>query len=280
MIKYLVPIWLIWGCNWVVMKVALNYFTPPQFVEWRFALGSLVLLAYIVYKKLPMVDLKFVPWIAGSGIFMIAVNNLLIQHAMLELGAGMAAVLNYSMPVWVLIPAHYILKETITPRKIISIILSLSGLCVLLGVSTDISWSALLLAILSAWSWGLGSVVVKAKLTKCPPMQLTCGQMAAGAIFMILVNLGYDTPPVDWNIYSLLCILYNAFLASALCFFLWSYVLQNMEASKAGTAVLVAPAVSVLAGIVFLDESFTMSTVIGLLLVAVGVISAVTAGRK
>lgn len=280
MIKYLIPIWLIWGCNWVVMKVALNYFTPPQFVEWRFALGTLVLLVYIIYKKLPMVDLKFVPWIAGSGIFMISMNNLLVQHSMLELGAGMAAVLNYSMPVWVLIPAHYILKESITPRKIISILLSLSGLSVLLGVSTDISWSALCLAILSAWSWGLGTVIVKAKLTKCPPMQLTCGQMAAGALFMILYNMGSDAPPVDWNIYSLLCILYNAVLASALCFLLWSYVLQNMEASKAGTAVLVAPAVSVLAGIVFLDESFSTSTVIGLLLVAIGVVSAVTARAK
>lgn len=277
MIRYLIPIWLLWGTNWVIMKVALDYFAPAQFVEWRFGLGALILLTYILIKKLPMPDKKYLPWVFGSGIFMIAANNMLIQYAMLDLGAGMAAVLNYTMPVWVLIPAHFILKERITIRKILSIILSLCGLCILLGVSTDGHWYAILLAIASAWCWGIGTIIIKMKLTKCPPIQLTCGQMTAGAIMMILFNMASPAPEINWTLTAVLCLLYNGFLASALCFFLWSYVLQHMEASKAGTAVLVAPAVGVLAGIIFLGEDFTVSIACGMLLVALGVISAVTA---
>lgn len=277
MIKYLIPLWLLWGANWVVMKVALNYFAPAQFVEWRFSLGALILLTYIIIKKLPMPDKKYLPWAFASGIFMIAVNNLLIQSAMIDLGAGMSAILNYTMPVWVLIPAHFLLKERITLRKFFSIILSLSGLCILLGVTTDGHWYAIFLAIASAWCWGIGTIIIKLKLTKCPPIQLTCGQMAAGAIVMIIYNLISPPPDINWTMNAVLCLLYNGFLASALCFFLWSYVLQHMDASKAGTAVLVAPAVGVLAGIIFLGENFTLSTAGGMLLVALGVISAVTA---
>lgn len=279
MIKFLIPIWLIWGCNWVVMRVAMDYFSPAQFVEYRFGFGALILLAYVIIKKVPLPDRKYLPWIAGSGVFMIAVNNMLIQLAIKDLGAGMAAVLNYSMPVWLLIPAHFLLKERITIRKFLSIVLSLSGLCILLGVTGSSHWESIIIAIASAWCWGIGTIIVKLKLAKCPPIPMTCGQMCAGAIVMIFYNILNPAPEIHWTLAPILCLLYNGFLASALCFFLWSYVLQNMEASKASTAVLVAPAVGVVAGIIFLGESFTASTAFGLALVAVGVITAVTAKK-
>lgn len=120
---------------------------------------------------------------------------------------------------------------------------------------------------------------MKLKLSKCPPVQLTCGQMTAGAIVMIIYNMIFLSEDVLWGTEAILCLTYNGILASAVCFFLWSYVLQHMEASKAGTAVLVAPAVGVLSGIIFLGESFTVSTAIGMLLVALGTILAVTARK-
>ena len=52
---------------------------------------------------------------------------------------------------------------------------------------------------------------------------------------------------------------------------MWTYVLQNMEAGKASIAILVVPVVGVIGGIVFLGETVTLKTAIGMLLVAAGV---------
>ncbi|MDY3740199.1 MAG: EamA family transporter [Selenomonadaceae bacterium] len=64
-------------------------------------------------------------------------SNLLIQTSMLYLGAAMAAIISYSMTVWLLIPAYFLLNEKITVRKIVSIVLSLSGLVILMNIDTD-----------------------------------------------------------------------------------------------------------------------------------------------
>lgn len=66
-----------------------------------------------------------------------SLSNLLIQTSMLYLGAAMAAIISYSMTVWLLIPAYFLLNEKITVRKIVSIVLSLSGLVILMNIDTD-----------------------------------------------------------------------------------------------------------------------------------------------
>ena len=46
-----------------------------------------------------------------TGILQTALNNVLVQIGMQSLSAGLVAVLNYSMPVWVTIMAHFFLQE-------------------------------------------------------------------------------------------------------------------------------------------------------------------------
>ena len=151
MLKYLLGIWLIWGMNWVVMKSANEYFDPAVFVAWRFGTGALILLGVCLYKRLSLPEKNYWPWIIGSGILSGCLNPVLIQLGMVELGAGMAAMLNYTMPVWVLILAQFIIGERLTLRKIICILLCVAGLAVLLNIDVNGSLNSMLLAIGAAW---------------------------------------------------------------------------------------------------------------------------------
>jgi drug/metabolite transporter (DMT)-like permease len=45
---------LIWGYNWVVMKVALLYAQPLTFAAMRTFLGALALLALLVFLRRPL----------------------------------------------------------------------------------------------------------------------------------------------------------------------------------------------------------------------------------
>ena len=107
MIKLLFAIYLVWGFNWVVMKEANLFFPPVTFSCYRFIIGAMVLLAVCFWLKLPIPPRRYWPWIAITGFLQIAVNTAAIQIGMVTLGAGLVAVLNYSMPVWMALMAHF-----------------------------------------------------------------------------------------------------------------------------------------------------------------------------
>ena len=59
-------------------------------------------------------------------------NNIAAQTSMLTLGAGMVSVLNYSMPVFAAVMAHFLLGERLTWRKGAGIVLAIAGMAVLM----------------------------------------------------------------------------------------------------------------------------------------------------
>lgn len=261
--------------NWVVMKSANTFFDPAVFVAWRFGTGALILLGVCIYKGLPMPEKKYWPWLAITGILNGCLNSVLIQTGMLELGAGMAAMLNYTMPVWVLILAQVIIGEKLTRRKLLCIAICVAGLAVLLNVQVQGSFVSMLLAIGAAWSWALCNVLTRWRLKACPPVQLTTAQTAVGAIGLLIYLAVLPRPDTVWTAPAVFAVIYNGLIASAIAFLLWTYILQHMEAGKASIAILAVPVVGVLGGILFLGETMTLKTAAGMLLVAVGVVGTV-----
>ena len=271
MFRALSFIWLIWGMNWVVMKTANLYFPPVLFVTYRFASGALVLLIAAILMKVPMPQAKFLPYLIFTGVFQISLNNVLVQTGMVTLGAGTSAVLNYTMPLWVAIMAHFMLGEKLTRQKLGGIFLSLIGLYILMGLTELTDVRAAFLTLLSAMSWALASVITKMKLKGCSMMQIVTWQMISGAIVLAIYSAFVPQGDVDWNLNSALILIYNGVLASALAFFIWNWLLMKIEASKASTAVLGVPVVGVLGGIIILGEPLTFHVMLGMVMILAGI---------
>ena len=275
MFKALAVIYCIWGFNWVVMRTAGDYFPPVTFVTYRFLLAAIVLSGISYVKRLPLPSKKLMPWIALTGIFAIAFNNIFAQTALPHLGAGFSALLNYTNALWVAILAYFFLGEELTKRKIIGIAISILGLFVLMNVDFDANIAFIPVALLGALSFAIGNIIFKLKLTKCDMIVFNTWQMIFASIFLIISSIvtgqgfGHFTP------LSIACILYNGILASALAFFLWSFLLRQMEASKAAVAILATPGVGVLCGVIFLGEPLTFSILCGFILILVGIATVV-----
>lgn len=272
MIRALIFLCLIWGFNFVVMKTASNFFSPELFVAYRFSLGAAVLLAVVIYMKLPLPPKKFWSWIFLSGILQISFNCSIIQYCFKFLDAGLVSVLNYTMPVWVTILARFFLDEPLTRKKIFGVVLSVVGVAVLMNVEISGDIRAILLALSAAMFWAISNVIMKAKLTKCNAIALTTWQMTIGAISLVIYALLFGDTEVTWNLTAAACLLYNGILASALGFFVWIYVLDHMEAGKASIFLLGVPVVGVAGGVICLGEPITITMVMGILMVLVGIV--------
>ena len=272
MLRALAVIWLIWGLNWVVMKTANTYFPPILFVTWRFGTGALILLAFAYWRKIPFPDKKFLPWIVLTGILMLVLNNIAAQIGMQSISAGMAAVLNYTAPLWTAILAHFTLNERLTRLKCFGIFLAIVGLYVLMGLQGVDDLGAAFIIILGAMIMGVSNIIVKLKLSKSNMVQLTTWQMVFAAIVLVGYSSLVPQGEINWCLPAVLCVIYNGALASALAFFLWNYVLTHIEASTASIATLVAPVVGVLGGVFILGEPFTVQIVIGIILIFAGIL--------
>ena len=277
----LLGIYLIWGLNWVVMKEANNYFSPLNFVAWRYGVGAL-LLALIYFKKFgfKLPDKKLWLPIFFVGLFLYALSNLLIQISMLKISAGMAAVINYTMPLWISIIAHFYLNETLTLRKISGIIISLMGLAILMGIDFNVPLSSLVLSLSSAISAAVGNAIIKVKIKSANNLELTTWSMIIGAVILIVLNIITNQPPALWNLNSVLIIIYNGVLASALAFLLWNFVLSKMEAANAASSILLVPVVGVIGGFIFLGESINLKMLLGMTLILGGVLIVVKKSIK
>lgn len=280
MAKALCLIYLIWGMNWVVMKTANTFFPPITFVAYRFLFGALVLLSVWFWLHLPLPKKKYWPWIFLTGILQMGLNNIAAQTSMLTLGAGMVSVLNYSMPVFAAVMAHFLLGERLTWRKGAGIVLAIAGMAVLMDVHAGGDVTAIGIGLLSAVFWGLASIFVKLKLADVNPISLTTWQMVCASLSLLAYTAIVPQGEVIWNTESVLCLIYNGVLASALAFFLWSWILQHIEVSKASVAVLAVPVVGVVGGILCLGEPMTLHIFFGMIMIMAGIYIVVTHKRQ
>lgn len=280
MAKALCLIYLIWGMNWVVMKTANTFFPPITFVAYRFLFGALVLLSVWRWLHLPLPKKKYWPWIFLTGILQMGLNNIAAQTSMLTLGAGMVSVLNYSMPVFAAVMAHFLLGERLTWRKGAGIVLAIAGMAVLMDVHAGGDVTAICIGLLSAVFWGLASIFVKLKLSDVNPISLTTWQMVCASLSLLAYTAIVPQGEVVWNTESVLCLIYNGVLASALAFFLWSWILQHIEVSKASVAVLAVPVVGVVGGILCFGEPMTLHIFFGMIMIMAGIYIVVTHKRQ
>lgn len=280
MIKALLALYIIWGFNWGVMKEATLFFPPVLFSCYRFVIGAVVLIGITLWCRMPLPPKRYWPWIIVTGLLQIAVNNAAVQIGVTSLGAGLVAVVNYSMPVWMSILAYFILHETLTKRKILGIVLSMVGMYVLMDVEIVGDITGLLLTIGGAIAWAIAAVIVKyqdkvmhrqQQKETCTMIQYTTWQIAAGALFLWVYAMLFEQGQVTWTPMAVSCLAYNGVLASALAFFLWNYILTKMEASKAGVASLGVPVVGVICNVIFMHEAVHWNTAVGMVLILAGI---------
>jgi drug/metabolite transporter (DMT)-like permease len=251
---------LIWGYNWVMMKVAVTYAPPFAFAALRFLGGAIVLMATL---KLMGRSLRFRElrprWrvITLIGLLQTALCFGLVTWALATGAAGRSAVLNYTMPLWVLVFSVWLLKEKVPGAQWGAAALALIGI-VLISVAGGKSGSlpAVMLALGAGLTWGLGVVVTKRAMRVAPmdPLALTAWQMLAGAIVMCVVALIVPEGPIDWSPGFITALLYNIGPATPLAYVIWFTLLNRLDAGLASLGILLTPLLGLLLSTLQLGE--------------------------
>jgi O-acetylserine/cysteine efflux transporter len=272
---------LIWGFNWVIMKLANGVFPPVLFAGYRFGLGAIVLLAFCLYKKIPFPKGKVFAWTAVCGFLQTTFFNIAIQLALNDLSAGLTSVLTYSMPLWLAVMGHFWLPgERLTVRKSIGVLFGTTGLFLALDAHWGGNFGSFVLALSSGIAWALSNVIIKRKLRNSNNLQFTAWQMTIGAAGLLLYSFCFEHGESHWGALPLFYVGFAGIIGSAFAFVLWFHILANVEAGKASISLLLVPVIGVLSGYVILRESLQLLTAAGVMLILAGIWLVNSANRK
>ena len=267
---------LIWGYNWVVMKIGVRYSDPFTFAALRNFLGAIALFLVVAVRGGSLRPKVF--WVtAGFGLIQTSTTGITVW-ALYAGSAGRTSVLTYTMPFWILLIAWPALGERIRGMQWAAVVFALAGLIFVLDPWGLRGVRASLLALAGGLAWAIASVLFKIirKRHEVELLSFTAWQALMGSLPLIVVALLVDQEGPTWNASFIAALAYNVVVASALAWVLWLSVLHSLPAGTAGISSLVIPVVGVMSAWIQLGERpGAMEAVgMGLILAALAILTA------
>jgi drug/metabolite transporter (DMT)-like permease len=260
---------VVWGYNWVVIKVATEGASPFAIVAIRTVFGSLALFIVAALGRRP---LKSPPWTwtALIGFFQITLMTTFQTLALATGGAGKTTVLVYTFPFWIVLLSIIFLDERLTRLRIVAVLCAALGLAFVL-YPLDFGHAILskVFAMCSAFSWAIGSIITKRFRANhdVDLIAFTAWQMAYGAIPVVILVLLLPNQYVHFTPPVLASLAYIVLLGTALAFWLWFFIMERLTATTAGISSLLAPVVAVIAAWIQLGEQPGAPELVGMILI-------------
>ena len=250
----LVAMILIWGYSWVVMKIALRHAHPFDFAAWRVGLGATFLFAILVVTRRRL-WLSTYRMAVVLGLLQVGLFVALSHFALLEAGSGKTSVLVFTMPFWMIIFAHFLLRERMQGGQWIAVALAAAGLTLIVAPWNLTSLKGSLLAVAGGAVWALSAVFSKRWPTPgADPLTLTAWQLFFGFLTLASLSVALPHEGIRWTTEFTLALVFSALVATAIGWWIWTYILASTPAGITGLNALGIPVVSVLASWIQLGE--------------------------
>jgi drug/metabolite transporter (DMT)-like permease len=236
------------------MKIALRHAHPFDFAAWRVGLGSAFLFALLVITRRAL-RLSTYRMAIVLGLLQVGLFVGLSHFALLHAGPGKTSVLVFTMPFWMIVFAHYLLHERMRGAQWLAVALAFAGLTLIVAPWSLTNLTGSLLAVAAGAVWALCAVIQKRWPTPgADPLAFTAWQLLFGFLTLTSLALLHPHEGIRWNPEFAWALAFSTILATAIGWWLWTYVLTHTPAGIAGLNALGIPVVAVLASWLQLGE--------------------------
>jgi drug/metabolite transporter (DMT)-like permease len=210
----------------------------------------------------------------------IPINQFLFLFGMRYTTASNAALLYATTPILVLVFSRLFLKERLTGKKIVGVVLGFAGVMTVIferGISASMEYLlGNMLIGLAVMAWGLYTVFGKRLIVKYGAVEATSLTLIIGTLMFIPIGI---IPTIRFPFETLttsswMAILYLAIITSVLSYFLWYFALGRAEASKVALFTNLQPIITTILAVVLLGQGVTVPFVVGGIVALAGVVIA------
>jgi drug/metabolite transporter (DMT)-like permease len=267
-----------WGSTYLAIRVGVQDSPPLIFAGIRFVIAGGMMLGYCKLKGYDLPKEKTdIANMAIVGLLMLLCGNGLVVYAEQWVSSGIASLIIATVPLFMAIIEFFFLRNVKMDLKSISgLLLGFGGVAYLMlgdAETAAIDLKGLLILSFASLFWAAGSVHSKTIKFKGHIFANIGTQMLAGGVGLIIASLiKGEFAELHFTLNSFLAILYLIVFGSFVGYSCYIYILQKWTAAKAGTYAYVNPVVAIMLGALLLKESITVSVIISMIIVIVGVV--------
>lgn len=262
-----------WGIPYLLIKVAVEELSPSELVLARCALAALLLLPIAVARGAVVPVLRRWRPLLAYTVVEIALPWVALGKAEQSLPSSTTGLLIAAVPLAGLAVAYLTGRaERLAPSAWLGLGLGIAGVAALVGL--DVAGSDLhavgLLGI-TVIGYAVGPAILSRSLGDLPGLGVVALSLTIAALMYVpIVLVGDGVPDAMPSGKVVVSVVILAFVCTAAAFLMLFALVGEVGPVRATTITYVNPAVAVVAGVVVLDEEWTVWTVVGFVLVVAG----------
>lgn len=268
---------IVWGLNFVVIKVGLHNMPPLMLAGLRFLLVAFPAIFFIARPKIPL------SLLLGYGLT-ISFGQFAFLFSAIKFGmpAGLASLVLQAQAFFTIILGAFAFGERLHGKQLVGIALAVFGVLVLIEASLNgqhVGMLGFMLTLAAALSWACGNIFNKKIMqhTARPAvMSLVVWSALIPIIPFFLASALLDGPTqivqslVAIDMTTILSLVYLAFVATIVGYGIWGALLGRYETWRVAPLSLLVPVVGLASAVVLLDETLTGLQLLGALLIMAG----------
>lgn len=271
----------LWGGAFLLLRITSPVFGPIFLIELRVIIGLLVLLPFIIYSGKYNDLYRNWQTIALVTITNMCVPFCLLAYATLSIGAGLASILNATVPFFSALTGWLMFSRPPGKGALAGLGIGFAGVVVLIladgsGVSIGTSLIAVIAGLTASVLYGFSTNLINNRLMGVSGLAITVGNLFFSSIFLMplaLFSFPDQSPPLN----AWLSLLILGTFCTGLAYVLFYRLIMKIGPYQAVTVTYLVPVFSICYGMILLGEQFTLFMVVGSIMVLLGV--AVTTGR-
>jgi drug/metabolite transporter (DMT)-like permease len=263
----------LWGGSFLFMRYAAPAFGALPLMWLRVTIATACLLPLLVWRGQVGALRERIGVVTVMALFNSAIPFVLIAWATLSITAGLASILNATVPIMTALIGTLWLRDRLGAGRLAGLMIGMAGVVLLAADKADFkpggSGWALLAMVAATACYGFAANVTKRYLTGVPPMVNAAGSQIVSAVALTPFALWAwpaQTPaPLAWGAAVVLGI-----GCTAIAYVLFFRLIERIGASRAVTVTFLVPVFGTLWGVLFLGEIVTGSMLVGGAIVLVG----------
>ncbi|MCD4533800.1 DMT family transporter [Nocardioides sp. cx-169] len=267
---------VLWASAFVAIRHLGPDFSAGPLSLGRTAVGALALGALALSRGLPRPTGREWVSLVTIGVLWFGVYNVALNEGEQRVDAGTAAMLIQVSPVLIALLAAVFLSERFTVYLGLGLALAFGGVAVI-GLSTSPSGGGdrdLLgvgLCLVSAVVYSISLILQKPLVARLSALHVTWLACTVGALACLPFAPALASEVAAAPTSSILWVVYLGVFPTAIAFTTYAYALQHMTASSLGVTTYLVPPLTIVMGLIFLDEVPPAMAYVGGALALVGV---------
>ncbi len=275
---------IIWGSTFAGISIGVETISPAWLVAGRMASGAFFLVAWmIVWRRLnprprgdsrPRISRAALGWFALIGIGATMAPFVLYAHAAESVGTAVMAICNGGTPFATVLMAHIFLRDRLTPRRLLGVLMGFSGLVVLVlpefREGGGASLIGILLAIVGAWLYAVGNIATRVA-PAIEPVLSAFIIVAMGAVSAVVYAAVMEPFPVNASQASVIAMILLGALPTAFAMFVYVWLIRRAGPVFVSFTTYMSPLWATGLGVLFLGEDLEWSMIGALALILAGV---------